>query len=82
MAAAFGEKHHTLFTGRGAQYPVAMEGALKLKEVSYIHARAYAAGELKLMGRLALVDNEMPVVVVAPNNDMIDKLKSNFSKEE
>ena len=79
MAAAFGEKHHTLFLGRGAQYPVAMEGALKLKEVSYIHAEAYAAGELK-HGPLALVDNDMPVVVVAPNNDMIDKLKSNLQE--
>ena len=79
MAVAFGEKHHTLFLGRGAQYPVAMEGALKLKEISYIHAEAYAAGELK-HGPLALVDKDMPVVVVAPNNDMIDKLKSNLQE--
>ncbi|HMY27689.1 MAG TPA: glutamine--fructose-6-phosphate transaminase (isomerizing), partial [Agitococcus sp.] len=79
MAIAFGEKHHTLFLGRGAQYPVAMEGALKLKEISYIHAEAYAAGELK-HGPLALVDKDMPVVVVAPNNDMIDKLKSNLQE--
>lgn len=79
MAAAFGEKNHTLFLGRGAQYPVAMEGALKLKEVSYIHAEAYAAGELK-HGPLALVDHDMPVVVVAPNNEMIDKLKSNLQE--
>ena len=79
IAEEFGEKHHTLFLGRGAHYPVAMEGALKLKEISYIHAEAYAAGELK-HGPLALVDNDMPVVVVAPNNDMFDKLKSNLQE--
>jgi glucosamine--fructose-6-phosphate aminotransferase (isomerizing) len=71
------EKHHTLFLGRGAQYPVAMEGALKLKEISYIHAEAYPAGELK-HGPLALVDADMPVVTVAPNNELLDKLKSNL----
>ncbi|MDO8329698.1 MAG: glutamine--fructose-6-phosphate transaminase (isomerizing) [Fluviicoccus sp.] len=79
MAADFGEKHHTLFLGRGSQYPVAMEGALKLKEISYIHAEAYPAGELK-HGPLALVDRDMPVVVVAPNNDLLDKLKSNLQE--
>jgi glucosamine--fructose-6-phosphate aminotransferase (isomerizing) len=75
LAEAFAEKHHTLFLGRGPMWPVAMEGALKLKEISYIHAEAYAAGELK-HGPLALVDDEMPVVVVAPNNELLDKLKS------
>lgn len=79
IAEEFGEKHHTLFLGRGAQYPVAMEGALKLKEISYIHAEAYPAGELK-HGPLALVDNDMPVVAVAPKNDLIDKLKSNLQE--
>lgn len=79
IAAEFGEKRHTLFLGRGTQYPVAMEGALKLKEISYIHAEAYPAGELK-HGPLALVDNDMPVVAVAPKNDMIDKLKSNLQE--
>lgn len=79
IAEEFGEKHHTLFLGRGAHYPVAMEGALKLKEISYIHAEAYPAGELK-HGPLALVDNDMPVVAVAPNNDLIDKLKSNLQE--
>ncbi|MDP1541249.1 MAG: glutamine--fructose-6-phosphate transaminase (isomerizing) [Moraxellaceae bacterium] len=79
IALEFGEKHHTLFLGRGAQYPVAMEGALKLKEISYIHAEAYPAGELK-HGPLALVDKDMPVVAVAPNNDLIDKLKSNLQE--
>ena len=73
----FAEKHHALFLGRGALYPVAMEGALKLKEISYIHAEAYPAGELK-HGPLALVDREMPVITVAPNNEMLDKLKSNL----
>jgi glucosamine--fructose-6-phosphate aminotransferase (isomerizing) len=77
LAEAFAEKHHTLFLGRGPMWPVAMEGALKLKEISYIHAEAYAAGELK-HGPLALVDDEMPVVVVAPNNELLDKLKSNM----
>lgn len=79
IAEQFGEKHHTLFLGRGALYPVAMEGALKLKEISYIHAEAYPAGELK-HGPLALVDNDMPVVVIAPKNDLIDKLKSNMQE--
>jgi len=76
-AEDFAEKHHALFLGRGAMYPVAMEGALKLKEISYIHAEAYPAGELK-HGPLALVDREMPVIAVAPNNEMLDKLKSNL----
>lgn len=79
IAEEFGEKHHTLFLGRGANYPVAMEGALKLKEISYIHAEAYPAGELK-HGPLALVDHDMPVVAIAPNNDLIDKLKSNLQE--
>ena len=77
LAEEFAEKHHTLFLGRGPMWPVAMEGALKLKEISYIHAEAYAAGELK-HGPLALIDEEMPVVVVAPNNELLDKLKSNM----
>jgi glucosamine--fructose-6-phosphate aminotransferase (isomerizing) len=77
LAEDFAEKHHTLFLGRGPMWPVAMEGALKLKEISYIHAEAYAAGELK-HGPLALIDEEMPVVVVAPNNELLDKLKSNM----
>ncbi len=72
-------KHHALFLGRGAQYPVAMEGALKLKEISYIHAEAYPAGELK-HGPLALVDADMPVIAVAPNNDLLEKLKSNLQE--
>jgi len=75
----FGSKHNALFLGRGAQYPVAMEGALKLKEISYIHAEAYPAGELK-HGPLALVDAAMPVVVVAPNNELLEKLKSNLQE--
>ena len=75
----FAEKHHALFLGRGVQYPVAMEGALKLKEISYIHAEAYPAGELK-HGPLALVDNEMPVIAVAPNNELLEKLKSNIQE--
>jgi glucosamine--fructose-6-phosphate aminotransferase (isomerizing) len=77
LAEDFAEKHHTLFLGRGPMWPIAMEGALKLKEISYIHAEAYAAGELK-HGPLALIDEEMPVIVVAPNNDLLDKLKSNM----
>jgi glucosamine--fructose-6-phosphate aminotransferase (isomerizing) len=77
LAEDFAEKQHTLFLGRGPMWPIAMEGALKLKEISYIHAEAYAAGELK-HGPLALIDEEMPVVVVAPNNDLLDKLKSNM----
>ncbi|PMY68480.1 MULTISPECIES: glutamine--fructose-6-phosphate transaminase (isomerizing) [Pseudomonas] len=79
IAELFAEKHHTLFLGRGAQFPVAMEGALKLKEISYIHAEAYPAGELK-HGPLALVDNDMPVVTVAPNNELLEKLKSNLQE--
>jgi len=75
----FAEKHHTLFLGRGAQYPVAMEGALKLKEISYIHAEAYPAGEV-MHGPLALVDADMPVVTVAPNNELVEKLKSNLQE--
>jgi glucosamine--fructose-6-phosphate aminotransferase (isomerizing) len=74
-----GNKRNALFLGRGAQFPVAMEGALKLKEISYIHAEAYPAGELK-HGPLALVDASMPVVVVAPNNDLLEKLKSNLQE--
>jgi glucosamine--fructose-6-phosphate aminotransferase (isomerizing) len=77
LAVRFADKHHTLFLGRGTQYPVALEGALKLKEISYIHAEAYPAGELK-HGPLALVDAEMPVIAVAPNNDLLEKLKSNL----
>jgi glucosamine--fructose-6-phosphate aminotransferase (isomerizing) len=77
LAEDFAEKDHTLFLGRGPMWPVAMEGALKLKEISYIHAEAYAAGELK-HGPLALIDEDMPVVVVAPNNELLDKLKSNM----
>ncbi|WP_250461623.1 glutamine--fructose-6-phosphate transaminase (isomerizing) [Microbulbifer litoralis] len=76
---AFAEKHHTLFLGRGVEYPIALEGALKLKEISYIHAEAYPAGELK-HGPLALVDADMPVVVVAPNDELLEKLKSNLQE--
>ncbi|WP_323750369.1 glutamine--fructose-6-phosphate transaminase (isomerizing) [Marinobacter sp.] len=79
MSKAFMDKNHSLFLGRGSQYPVAMEGALKLKEISYIHAEAYPAGELK-HGPLALVDSEMPVVTVAPNNELVEKLKSNLEE--
>lgn len=79
LAEGFSDKHHTLFLGRGDQYPIATEGALKLKEISYIHAEAYAAGELK-HGPLALIDADMPVVVVAPNNDLLEKLKSNIEE--
>lgn len=79
LAEDFADKHHALFLGRGAQYPVAMEGALKLKEISYIHAEAYPAGELK-HGPLALIDADMPVVVVAPNNELLEKLKSNMQE--
>jgi glucosamine--fructose-6-phosphate aminotransferase (isomerizing) len=78
LAERFVEKHHALYLGRGPMYPVAMEGALKLKEISYIHAEAYAAGELK-HGPLALIDEDMPVIVVAPNNKLLDKLKSNMA---
>lgn len=79
MAEKFAEKHHALFLGRGVQYPVAMEGALKLKEISYIHAEAYPAGELK-HGPLALVDKEMPVIAIAPNDELYEKLKSNLQE--
>lgn len=79
LAEDFADKQHALFLGRGDQYPIAMEGALKLKEISYIHAEAYAAGELK-HGPLALIDAEMPVIVVAPKNDLIEKLKSNVEE--
>ncbi|PCH63178.1 MAG: glutamine--fructose-6-phosphate transaminase (isomerizing) [SAR86 cluster bacterium] len=78
MSIQFANKHHALFLGRGIEYPVAKEGALKLKEISYIHAEAYPAGELK-HGPLALVDEDMPVVAVAPNNELLDKLSSNLS---
>ncbi|MBV6417843.1 MAG: Glutamine--fructose-6-phosphate aminotransferase [isomerizing] [Steroidobacteraceae bacterium] len=77
LAERFADKQHTLFLGRGALHPIAMEGALKLKEISYIHAEAYPAGELK-HGPLALVDAGMPVITVAPNNDLLEKLKSNL----
>ncbi|TVZ39327.1 glucosamine--fructose-6-phosphate aminotransferase (isomerizing) [Alteromonadaceae bacterium 2753L.S.0a.02] len=79
LAEEFADKNHALFLGRGDQYPIAMEGALKLKEISYIHAEAYAAGELK-HGPLALIDAEMPIIVVAPNNDLLEKLKSNVEE--
>ncbi len=79
LAQDFADKHHALFLGRGVQNPVAMEGALKLKEVSYIHAEAYAAGELK-HGPLALVDEDMPVVAVAPDDELLEKLKSNLQE--
>ncbi|WP_421132821.1 glutamine--fructose-6-phosphate transaminase (isomerizing) [Alteromonas sp. A079] len=79
LAEEFADKHHSLFLGRGDQYPIAMEGALKLKEISYIHAEAYASGELK-HGPLALIDEEMPVIVVAPNNELLEKLKSNVEE--
>ena len=79
MSQAFAHKHHTLFLGRGSMYPIAMEGALKLKEISYIHAEAYPAGELK-HGPLALVDEDMPVISVAPNNELLEKLKSNLEE--
>ena len=78
-ALRFADKHHALFLGRGRHYPIAMEGALKLKEISYIHAEAYPAGELK-HGPLALVDAEMPVISVAPNDLLLDKLKSNLKE--
>ncbi len=79
LAETFVAKQHTLFLGRGALAPIAMEGALKLKEISYIHAEAYAAGELK-HGPLALIDADMPVIAVAPNNDLLEKLKSNLQE--
>jgi len=79
LAERFGDKHHALFLGRGTQFPIAMEGALKLKEISYIHAEAYPAGELK-HGPLALVDESMPVIAVAPNDHLLEKLKSNLEE--
>jgi len=79
LAIHFVDKHHALFVGRGVQNPVAMEGALKLKEISYIHAEAYAAGELK-HGPLALVDEDMPVIAVAPDDELLEKLKSNLQE--
>jgi glucosamine--fructose-6-phosphate aminotransferase (isomerizing) len=79
LSEAFIPKRHALFLGRGIQYPIAMEGALKLKEISYIHAEAYPAGELK-HGPLALVDDDMPVVAVAPNDELLEKLKSNLEE--
>ena len=78
-AQRFASKHHALFLGRGEHYPIALEGALKLKEISYIHAEAYPAGELK-HGPLALVDADMPVISVAPNDLLLDKLKSNLKE--
>ncbi len=78
-AERFATKQHALFLGRGMHYPIALEGALKLKEISYIHAEAYPAGELK-HGPLALVDREMPVVTVAPNDTLLEKLKSNMQE--
>ncbi len=79
MAEVFDQKEHALFLGRGIHYPIAMEGALKLKEISYIHAEAYPAGELK-HGPLALIDSEMPVIAVAPNDDLLEKVKSNLQE--
>jgi len=79
LSQRFADKHNALFLGRGTHYPIAMEGALKLKEISYIHAEAYPAGELK-HGPLALIDAEMPVVTVAPNNTLLEKLKSNIQE--
>jgi glutamine---fructose-6-phosphate transaminase (isomerizing) len=79
LASRFADKQHALFLGRGPMHPIAMEGALKLKEISYIHAEAYPAGELK-HGPLALVDADMPVIAVAPNNDLLEKLKSNLQE--
>jgi glucosamine--fructose-6-phosphate aminotransferase (isomerizing) len=79
LAEFFEHKQHALFIGRGTQYPIALEGALKLKEISYIHAEGYPGGELK-HGPLALLDKDMPVIVLAPNNDLIEKLKSNIQE--
>ena len=79
VSLKFAEKHHALFLGRGVHFPVALEGALKLKEISYIHAEAYPSGELK-HGPLALVDEDMPVIAVAPSNDLLGKLKSNLEE--
>jgi glucosamine--fructose-6-phosphate aminotransferase (isomerizing) len=78
-AKYFGDKEHALFLGRGIHYPIALEGALKLKEISYIHAEAYPAGELK-HGPLALVDSNMPVVVIAPKDSLLEKVKSNMQE--
>jgi glucosamine--fructose-6-phosphate aminotransferase (isomerizing) len=79
LAERFSDKNNALFLGRGSQFPIAMEGALKLKEISYIHAEAYPAGELK-HGPLALIDNAMPVITVAPNNSLLEKLRSNIQE--
>ena len=79
LSEVFSHKHHALYLGRGTMYPIAMEGALKIKEISYIHAEAYPAGELK-HGPLALVDEDMPIIAVAPNNSLIEKLKSNLEE--
>ena len=79
LANLYKDKHHALFLGRGSHHPIAMEGALKLKEISYIHAEAYPAGELK-HGPIALVDSDMPVITVAPNNELLEKLKSNLEE--
>jgi glucosamine--fructose-6-phosphate aminotransferase (isomerizing) len=79
LAKQFAHKRNALFLGRGAHYPVALEGALKLKEISYIHAEGYPAGELK-HGPLALVDSEVPIVAVAPNDALLDKLKANLQE--
>ena len=79
IAQLFADKQHALFLGRGTMYPIAMEGALKLKEISYIHAEAYPAGELK-HGPLALIDENMPAVAIAPLDDLLDKLKSNLQE--
>ena len=79
LAERFIDKHHALFLGRGPMFPVAMEGALKLKEISYIHAEGYPAGELK-HGPLALVDDDMPVIAVAPNDELLEKVQSNLQE--
>jgi glucosamine--fructose-6-phosphate aminotransferase (isomerizing) len=79
IANCFADKHNALFLGRGTMYPIAMEGALKLKEISYIHAEAYPAGELK-HGPLALIDEQIPVVAIAPKDDLLEKLKSNLQE--
>ncbi|MDX1443769.1 MAG: SIS domain-containing protein, partial [Gammaproteobacteria bacterium] len=79
LAEKLVEKHHALFLGRGVFFPIALEGALKLKEISYIHAEAYPAGELK-HGPLALVDDDMPIIAVAPNDSLLDKVKANLQE--
>ena len=79
IADKFANKHNALFLGRGAMFPIALEGSLKLKEISYIHAEAYPAGELK-HGPLALVDEDMPIITLVPHNDMLDKIKSNLQE--